>query len=299
MSYNSDDKIEIFDDVNYKVVKELGKGAWANVYQLTATEFKGVQDILIPPPEMKNVACKIVLKSKLTKKSSQDSMKKEISIQKMLKHPNIISLIQSKETEDTVYLLMELCTISLQDILNEKQILSEQETLHYVRQLIQALYYLHNTMGVIHRDIKPANLLICDDKLKLADFGLATYSGEPFSNMCGTPNYVSPEMIIKKPWNSSSDMWAVGVMTFIMLFGYSPFLNDAKTFQDLFNNIIDIRYTFKNLTNIGNDEYIYEYKSKEGVIYKSEMSILPIKLIIAILQKDPEDRPTALELLEL
>lgn len=120
----------------------------------------------------------------------------EVSIHQSLNHSNVVTLVESFEDADNYYLVMELCDQELYQRI-KKQRLTESEIRFYGKQLAEGLQYLHS-QNIIHRDIKLGNLLLQGDVLKIADFGLAVRLAddeEERSTLCGTPNYISPEIL--------------------------------------------------------------------------------------------------------
>ena len=118
--------------------------------------------------------------------------------------------------------------------------------------LTSALIYLHS-LNICHRDIKPENLLICDDNesnggriLKLGDFGLAVLlsPGHKLFTVCGTPNYVAPEILAEKGYDHSVDIWAAGVIAYVLLCGFPPFVSPDNNQDELFDQILQGRYEF-------------------------------------------------------
>lgn len=155
---------------------------------------------------------------------------------KEMEHPNIIRLYETFEDDQNVYLVMELCEGGeLFDRIITEGTFSEKAAAAYVRQILSALFYLHNR-GVCHRDIKPENFLLGskhpDAQLKLIDFGLsARFSNNGFMrSKSGTPYYVAPEVLAGK-YTEKCDIWSVGVLTYILLCGYPPF--NGRTDKDI------------------------------------------------------------------
>jgi serine/threonine protein kinase len=153
----------------------------------------------------------------------------EVEIHWQLRHSAILELFNYFEDSDYVYLIMELCENgNLFQHLKEKQgkLLPEAEARNILRQLVNGLIYLHSN-GILHRDLKLSNLLLNHKfDLKIADFGLAVKLVDPHSEqktMCGTPNYLSPEIVSRLPYGLSSDVWSLGCMMVTLLTGNPPF----------------------------------------------------------------------------
>lgn len=106
----------------------------------------------------------------------------------------------------------------------------EKETSLYMRDIIQAIQFLHSrTPKIIHRDIKPENVLICGKTLKIADFGWSNYHDDLRNTYCGTPDYLSPEMILGTGHNEKLDIWGLGILTYELLHGKPPFRPEQKS----------------------------------------------------------------------
>ncbi|KAI1238587.1 hypothetical protein IHE44_0013322 [Lamprotornis superbus] len=156
----------------------------------------------------------------------------EVSILRRVKHPNIIMLIEEMDTPSELYLVMELVKGGdLFDAITSSTKYTERDGSAMVYNLASALKYLHG-LNIVHRDIKPENLLVCEysdgtKSLKLGDFGLATVVEGPLYTVCGTPTYVAPEIIAETGYGLKVDIWAAGVITYILLCGFPPFRSSA------------------------------------------------------------------------
>ncbi|CAD8062887.1 unnamed protein product [Paramecium primaurelia] len=203
--------------------KFLGKGGFAKCYEATNLETKRV------------LAAKIIVKSSLTKSRTRQKLISEIKIHKSLQNTNIVQFEHVFEDHENVYILLELCSNqTLNDLLKRRKRLTEIEVQCYVGQIVNALKYLH-VQKVIHRDLKLGNLFLNKSmELKLGDFGLATkleFEGEKKRTICGTPNYIAPEVLDGKVGHSFEvDVWSLGVIMYAMLIGKPPFETpDVKT----------------------------------------------------------------------
>ncbi|KAK9761607.1 hypothetical protein K7432_013372 [Basidiobolus ranarum] len=203
---------------NFEIGRLLGTGAFGHVYKAVGKP---------GPYEGRKVAIKMINKSKLT-----DDLRRrvvnEVEIQWQLQHPSILELFDYFEDENKVYLVMELCSGGeLYRYLKERKCpLTESEARCVLRQLVDGLLYMHSN-GIMHRDLKLSNILLTDEfHVKIADFGLATRidgrEGEQ-KTMCGTPNYISPEIISRQPYGFASDVWSLGCILFTFLTGKPPF----------------------------------------------------------------------------
>jgi len=154
----------------------------------------------------------------------------EIKIHRSVKHQNVAQFTHFFEDSENVYILLELChNQSMNELLKRRKRLHELEVKCYTMQIINSLKYLHSHR-IIHRDLKLGNLFLNDKMaIKLGDFGLATkldFDGEKKRTICGTPNYIAPEVLNKK-YGTKCDIWSCGVITYIILCGVPPFNGDT------------------------------------------------------------------------
>lgn len=159
----------------------------------------------------------------------------EIKIHKSIHHTNIVGFEHFFEDNENVYILLELChNQTMNELLRRRKRLTELEVQCYLLQILNALRYLHKNR-VIHRDLKLGNLFLSQNmEIKLGDFGLATkvdFEGERKRTICGTPNYIAPEILEGKSGHSYEvDIWSFGVIAYTLLIGKPPFeTNDVKT----------------------------------------------------------------------
>lgn len=182
-------------------------------------------------------------------KESGLKIKKEVEIMKQLTHPNIIKFIESFETEESLYLVLEYIPNS--DLINtiiDSKYYSEQDIGGVIHNLVSAIQYIHS-LEIIHRDIKIENVLVLKNKnglrkLKLCDFGLAVKINpkKRISTVCGTPIYMAPEVILQKGYDQKVDVWAVGVFLHILIIGNPPFGCQTKDFNETFDIIVEGSY---------------------------------------------------------
>ncbi|XP_078258701.1 calcium/calmodulin-dependent protein kinase type II subunit delta isoform X2 [Rhinoraja longicauda] len=206
----------------YQLFEELGKGAFSVVRRCmkisTGQEY----------------AAKIINTKKLSARDHQ-KLEREARICRLLKHTNIVRLHDSISEEGYHYLVFDLVTGGelFEDIV-AREYYSEADASHCIQQILEAVLHCHQ-MGVVHRDLKPENLLLASKMkgaaVKLADFGLAIeVQGEQqaWFGFAGTPGYLSPEVLRKDPYGKPVDMWACGVILYILLVGYPPFWDEDQ-----------------------------------------------------------------------
>jgi len=204
----------------YELGRLLGYGTFAKVYHARNLA------------SGKSVAMKVVGKEKVIKVGMMEQVKREISVMKMVKHPNIVELHEVMASKSKIYFAMELVRGGELFSKIAKGRLKEDVARHYFQQLISAVDFCHSR-GVYHRDLKPENLLLDDDgNLKVTDFGLSAFAEHLrqdglLHTTCGTPAYVAPEVIGKKGYDGAkADIWSCGVILFVLLAGYLPFQDD-------------------------------------------------------------------------
>ncbi|KAF0034281.1 hypothetical protein F2P81_014347 [Scophthalmus maximus] len=209
---------------------------------------------------------------------TREDIEREVDILKEIQHPNIITLHDVFENKAEVILILELVAGGeLFDFLAEKESLSEEEATQFLKQILDGVSYLH-TKHIAHFDLKPENIMLLNrsvphPRIKIIDFGLAHKIdfGNDFKNIFGTPEFVAPEVVNYEPLGLEADMWSVGVITYILLSGASPFLGDNK--QETLANVSAVDYTF--------DEEFF-----------SNTSVLAKDFIAKLLVKDPKKRMT-------
>ncbi|XP_032873631.1 serine/threonine-protein kinase DCLK2 isoform X5 [Amblyraja radiata] len=219
----------------YKVGKVIGDGNFAVVKEC------------VERSSGKEFALKIIDKGKCSGK--EHLIENEVAVLRKVKHPNIIMLIEEMDTPTELYLVMELVKGGdLFDAITSSTKYTERDASAMMYNLASALKYLHS-LNIVHRDIKPENLLVCEyvdgtKSLKLGDFGLATVVDGPLYTVCGTPTYVAPEIIAESGYGLKVDIWAAGVITYILLCGFPPFRSENNVQEDLFDQILVGRLKF-------------------------------------------------------
>ncbi|CAH2297184.1 calcium calmodulin-dependent kinase type IV [Pelobates cultripes] len=185
----------------------------------------------------------------LKKTVDKKIVRTEIGVLLRLSHPNIIKLKEIFETPTEISLVLELVTGGeLFDRIVEKGYYSERDAADAVKQILEAVAYLHEN-GIVHRDLKPENLLYAtpapDACLKIADFGLSKIVDDQVTmkTVCGTPGYCAPEILRGCAYGPEVDMWSVGIITYILLCGFEPFY-DERGDQYMFKRILNCHYDF-------------------------------------------------------
>jgi serine/threonine protein kinase len=209
--------------MNYELKEEIGVGSTSKCYRC------------LRKSDQREFACKVIDKRQVELKFSGllEQFYVEINVLKALHHPNIIHLEDTFESPDRIYMVMELMKGGeLFDYVVEKGTLSEEEASILVRKITSAVAHMHS-QNIIHRDLKPENLLLTskgmDAEVKLIDFGLAKVMYEPVaSSFLGTKGYLAPEMLQRHSYDKAIDMWALGVIVFVLLCGCLPFDDDSS-----------------------------------------------------------------------
>ena len=253
---------------DFEQIANLGTGGYGKVnlyrHKITGAEY----------------AVKLIDKTKFENKLQKELFAREVDIMYKIRHPNIVRLYTHFEDETNCYIALEY--IKKGNLYSYTQsmpnkVLDAATTAHFVVDLISALYYLHNmNPAIIHRDIKPENLLVGNNgQLKLTDFGGSNYleGGNVRYTTCGTQIYHSPEMLLKKGYDTRVDIWAIGILIFELMVGRPPFKADAQ--HSMEDNIVNLRINWPNT-----------------------MNLLAKNLITKILKKEPDQRPSLKEILE-
>jgi len=212
---------------DYMNIKVIGKGAYAEVKE-------GINE-----GTKEKVALKFYKKSLLKDTMKKSNVIREIRILEKLDHPNIMRIFDCMEDSKNVIIVLEyIAGISLNEYLAKipDHKLNETEVYNIFKQLLSAVAYCHSK-GITHRDLKLENILLTPKgEIKLVDFGFSTFVKTKQTTFCGTPTYMAPEIIIKKEYEGPpTDMWALGIILFVLLCGYFPF--QAARSQELYKRI--------------------------------------------------------------
>ncbi|XP_017266326.1 death-associated protein kinase 3 [Kryptolebias marmoratus] len=262
-------------ELYYEMGEELGSGQFA-IVRKCKEKSTGVE-----------YAAKFIKKRRLSSSRrgvSREEIEREVNILREIQHSNIITLHDIFENKTDVILILELVSGGeLFDFLAEKESLTEEEATQFLKQILDGVHYLHSKR-IAHFDLKPENIMLLDKnvpnpRIKLIDFGIAHQikAGNEFKNIFGTPEFVAPEIVNYEPLGLEADMWSIGVITYILLSGASPFLGETK--QETLTNISAVNYDF-------DEEYF------------SNTSELAKDFIRRLLVKDPKKRMTIDESLQ-
>ncbi|KAI8851492.1 kinase-like domain-containing protein [Chytridium lagenaria] len=220
----------------YNIGRVLGKGSFATVKEV---ERKA---------DGKKFAVKIIERASM--KGKENAIKGEIAVLRNMHHPNIIGLQDLYETDKQLFIVTDLATGGeLFDKIVEKGSYTEKDAATIVKQILEGIAYIHD-MDIVHRDLKPENLLLLNEKedspVKITDFGLSkvAISDDFLQTACGTPGYVAPEVLRKTGHGKPVDIWALGVITYVLLCGYTPFWGDTQT--ELLQSILEGAYEFED-----------------------------------------------------
>ncbi|XP_007446317.1 PREDICTED: serine/threonine-protein kinase PLK4 isoform X2 [Lipotes vexillifer] len=214
---------------DFKVGNLLGKGSFAGVYRAESIH-TGLE-----------VAIKMIDKKAMYKAGMVQRVQNEVKIHCQLKHPSILELYNYFEDNNYVYLVLEMCHNGEMNryLKNRRKPFSENEARHFMHQIITGMLYLHSH-GILHRDLTLSNLLLTRNmNIKIADFGLATQLKMPHEKhytLCGTPNYISPEIATRSAHGLESDIWSLGCMFYTLLIGRPPF--DTDTIKNTLNKVV-------------------------------------------------------------
>ncbi|XP_057778562.1 CBL-interacting serine/threonine-protein kinase 9 [Salvia miltiorrhiza] len=237
----------------YHLGRTLGQGSFAKVKFATHTQTGD------------RVAIKIIQRQQVLHHKMVEQIKREISTMKMIKHPNVVNLVEVMASKTKIYIVLEYVDGGeLFDKIAKYGKLKENAARRYFQQLINAVDYCHSR-GVYHRDLKPENLLLDSfGTLKVSDFGLSAFSKQVrvscsmtglLHTACGTPNYVAPEVLTDKGYDgTSADVWSCGVILFVLMAGYLPF--DEPNLMALYRKIQRAEFFFPSWFSSGAKDVI-------------------------------------------
>ncbi|KAL9698605.1 hypothetical protein quinque_002046 [Culex quinquefasciatus] len=211
----------------YKRLRFFGKGGFAKCYE--------IMDVV----SGEVFAGKIVSKKLMMKHNQKEKMTQEITIHRSLNHKNVVGFHSYFDDPQNIYIVLELCKKrSMMELHKRRKIITDYECRYYIHQVLTGVKYLHDK-HIIHRDLKLGNLFLNDElHVKIGDFGLATkieYEGERKKTLCGTPNYIAPEILNKKGHSYEVDIWSIGCVMYTLLVGQPPF--ETKSLKDTYTKI--------------------------------------------------------------
>ncbi|MEE6461586.1 hypothetical protein FKM82_001330 [Ascaphus truei] len=250
---------------DFKVLNLLGKGSFACVYKAQSIN-TGIE-----------VAIKMIDKKIMQKVGMVQRVRNEVEIHCQLKHPSILELYNYFEDSNYVYLILEMCHNGEMNrfLKSKKKHFSEEEARHFMHQIVTGMLYLHSH-GILHRDLTLSNLLLSSDmNIKIADFGLATQlrmPNEKHFTMCGTPNYISPEIATRSAHGLESDVWSLGCMLYTFLVGRPPF--DTDTVKNTLNKIVLADYEMPSFMSREAKDLVFQLLRKNPADRLSLSSVL-------------------------
>lgn len=253
---NFDPNYIVYDptsDTTYIRGRLLGKGGFAKCYELLDLNTNKVY------------AGKIISKQRLTKPHQRQKIAREVDLQRDLSNDHVVGFHSYFEDEDNVYIVLENCSRkSLVHMLKQRKTLAEPEVRYYLNQLVEGVKYIHSK-NIIHRDLKLGNMLLNEKmQLKIADFGLATkmtYEGEKKMTVCGTPNYIAPEVLQKRGHSYEADVWAIGCVAYALLVGRPPF--ETSTLKETYVRIANNNYTLPQTMSVPAQNFIRQCLNHE------------------------------------
>ncbi|KAL5574470.1 hypothetical protein UlMin_016169 [Ulmus minor] len=220
----------------YEMGRLLGQGTFAKVYYGKNLETG------------ESVAIKVINKDQVKKEGLMEQIKREISVMRLVRHPNIVELKEVMATKAKIFFVMEYVKGGELFAKVSRGKLEEEIARKYFQQLVSAVDYCHSR-GVFHRDLKPENLLLDENgDLKVSDFGLSALTEQLWNDgllhtRCGTPAYVAPEVLRKKGYDGAkADLWSCGVVLFVLLAGYLPYQDENV--MKMYRKIFKAEYEF-------------------------------------------------------
>ncbi|TPX61796.1 hypothetical protein SpCBS45565_g07173 [Spizellomyces sp. 'palustris'] len=242
---------------DYELKEMLGRGGFGFVHK-AVSKSKGTYG--------REVAIKMIDKRLMKAANMTRRVANEVEIHWQLHHPSILELYNYFEDQSYVYLVMELCQNGelYRYIHQRKCPLTEPEARGVMAQIVRGLLYLHAN-GIIHRDLKLSNLLLTDNfDVKIADFGLAVKLNDPEGEqktMCGTPNYISPEIVSRQPYGLTSDVWSLGCMIVTILTGTPPF--ESKAVKNTLDRVSRVDYSLPDSLSAHAKDLVHRLLQKD------------------------------------
>lgn len=217
--------------------KSVGKGAFGEVWKVTHK----VTNI--------SYVIKVIDKMYIIEQKMVEQINREIEIMYKIDHPHLVKLVNHFEDDSNFYLILHFASKGqLYRLLNKVNRFDQRNAAQYIREVIEGIRYLHSfDPPIIHRDIKPENILLDENnRIKVADFGWSNFGNteEHRTTYCGTPDYLSPEMVKREGHGTSVDVWSIGVLLFELLAGYAPFSGHSQ--EEKFLNIKKLKINWPN-----------------------------------------------------
>jgi serine/threonine protein kinase len=245
-------------------------------------------------------ACKVISKAKISSDSSMlESLRREISVMQQVKHSNIIKYHECFEDKSNLFIIMERCTGGeLFDRIQQLRHYQEVDAARIMRQVVSAVAHLHSKK-IAHCDLKPDNLLFLDEKadspIKVIDFGMSKFRKrrEFHAKLCGTHYYIAPEVLDGK-YNEACDMWSLGVILFIIVYGYAPFNENQPGYPESYSSKDK---TFAEIRKGFTPEIKRTFGANFPPTKYVKLSEACMDLIASLLKSDPAQRLTAEECL--
>ncbi|XP_039510275.1 aurora kinase A [Pimephales promelas] len=248
---------------NFDIGRALGKGKFGSVYLARERQTKFI------------LALKVLFKKQLEKAGVEHQLRREVEIQSHLRHPNILRLYGYFHDTARVYLILEFAPKGeLYGELQRCGTFDDQRSATYIMELADALSYCHSK-NVIHRDIKPENLLLgANGELKIADFGWSVHTpSSRRSTLCGTLDYLPPEMIEGRTHDEKVDLWSLGVLCYEFLVGRPPF--ETKSHEETYRKISRVEFTYPAHVSEGSRDLV------NRLLKHNPMHRLPIQGVMA------------------
>ena len=219
---------------DFEIGRRLGSGRFGKVFLARERRTKFI------------VALKMLSIKELEKARVEHQVRREVEIQSNLRHRGVLRMYGYFWDKDRIYLILEYCVDGqLFDLLRDKHRFTEPVAADYVKQVALALKYCHSRK-VIHRDIKPENILLgFNNELKIADFGWSVHApSSKRETLCGTPDYIPPEMISGETHDQTADLWALGVLAYELICGDAPFFVDKGGVKETYDRIrkVDLKF---------------------------------------------------------
>ncbi|XP_053325227.1 serine/threonine-protein kinase PLK3 [Spea bombifrons] len=249
----------------YSKGRLLGKGGFARCYEMTEISTNKIY------------AVKVIPHSRVAKPHQREKIVNEIELHRDLSHKHVVKFSHYFEDAENIYIFLEICSRkSLAHIWKARHTLLEPEVRYYLKQIISGLKYLH-LKGILHRDLKLGNFFINENmELKVGDFGLAARL-EPLEQrkktICGTPNYLAPEVLYRQGHGPESDVWSLGCVMYTLLCGTPPF--ETSDLKETYRCIKQVKFTLPAC-----------------------LSSAARHLIVGILKRSPSERLTLDQILE-